>query len=639
MAGVSIIDIIQEEVRQGVTGDRNYYKKLRYYFKLVTKDNAGPTGGLGQALFALPLNPESFEYDCPFASELSPGQDQGMTIENSGIVLGTIRIQASMAFNLRKVKDDCFSPGAPRFGSLLSQEEDFGKPISGQLHMWRLFGRLFDAYSNLKKDAETASETRLEFHSLKDDLHLAVEPRRVRISRNSGDKSRLGYAYSIELDVYGQAEKNDLDALLMTDEKSLFKQIMSNVANVRRMVRGVSAAIDDMTAALGEIKRTFSAVTGIVGDLKAIVSSAEDLVAGVKDFCDIPQETFRSVVSGVEDMRAAFSASLGSEIELDPNKYRSFYKVTRMLSNLEDTVDQLMVFTDWQRRRTWSAAVDALNNKMSPNANLTSAQLQAIADKAAAATDAPGTKTIDNTFGGPYSPGDAQRAQLPDQNTPNLGGGQYRGYREVQLTQGDTLESLAMRHLRDAGRWREIAMINRLRPPYISGRARIPGTKAVGDPILIPIVSSMSPVPSASLGSSSLSESQIEALYGIDLKLRQLGTGRWDWIVDYAHGSIDLQLVSKLDNLIQGLETRLRTERWTDLCFPSVGLPVLVGDKSFGATWMEARAAFQGQVLSDPRIRDVRNISFKVDLDVLEVIIYARPVGSDTGRTIPLTLE
>ena len=100
-----------------------------------------------------------------------------------------------------------------------------------------------------------------------------------------------------------------------------------------------------------------------------------------------------------------------------------------------------------------------------------------------------------------------------------------------------------------------------------------------------------------------------------------------------------MQLVSKLDNLIQGLETRLRTERWTDLCFPSVGLPVLVGDKSFGATWMEARAAFQGQVLSDPRIRDVRNISFKVDLDVLEVIIYARPVGSDTGRTIPLTLE
>src|SRR6185312_10836236 len=59
------------------------------------------------------------------------------------------------------------------------------------------------------------------------------------------------------------------------------------------------------------------------------------------------------------------------------------------------------------------------------------------------------------------------------------------GYRYVQILQGDTLQRIALRELKDASRWPDLITINDLSFPYIAANGS-DGVKAYGDSILVP---------------------------------------------------------------------------------------------------------------------------------------------------------
>ena len=630
----SLIATIKEMVREGATGDENFYKSLPYYFKLHTEPNKGPTGLSGEAMFPLPMAPQVFEYDLPFAAEISPAQEGGVVVEEAGIVIGSIKLQGTTGWKLRKSKDTSFPPGQPRFASLLCLNETTGQPISGQMALWRLLGRCFDAYSELKKDPQTGPKTRLEFHSIKEKLHLEVIPRSARVTRDKGNH-RLTYGYAFELDVIGPAkEPSLLDLLALEDETSWFNNIMDTIKAVRKMARGIAAAIDDLTAIVNNIKNTITSIANIISDVTSILNAANDFLDGVKSFVDIPAQFTNNVLAMVA--AAGQEAEVLSAVDLNN---RGFFYVCQTFKALEDDLIGLDVQARLLARKDWENKITDLSKRMAKHGHLSAEEKEAIADLAEKAAAAQGCMRVQDAFGSGVRPGDAKRIEEGDEN-PDMQPGQYHGFTEVVVGQGDTIESLANRYLGDPARAREIAIINRLKHPYVSsGRARIPGTKAYGDPILIPAARDMGRARAMHRGDPADGASQAATLMGIDVKTARVGWHVWGWLVDTAHGSVDVQSISGIDNLVQGLENRMRTEHGTDLCFPAVGLTDFVGSKSAGDIWMEAYASVARQVKADPRIDQVAGVEFAVEQDVLEITVRARPIGYDSSRPIPLVVE
>ena len=69
----SLLDVIQEEYRQKQLNDGRYKEKGAFIFVLNGPPGEGPLDPLlGYATFPLVINPESFEYQLPFASEITP---------------------------------------------------------------------------------------------------------------------------------------------------------------------------------------------------------------------------------------------------------------------------------------------------------------------------------------------------------------------------------------------------------------------------------------------------------------------------------------------------------------------------------------------------------------------------------------
>lgn len=626
MSQVNLIEYIIEQVRQGRTGDTEYYKSLRYAFQLVTQLGHGSTGTTGRAFFPLPINPQVFEYDMPFAGESYPLQESGVLSEEGGICIGHIRLEATTGQQLRRNKDTSMPALGPFTGSLSGMTMP-GELLSGQMALWRLLGRCFDTYSELKKDPTVAAVTWLEFHNIKDRVHLQVVPRLIRVPRNVSD-ARVIYRYHIELDVVGEAPvPSATDLALLSDEQSILGTINDAIQTMRGAWGQLKAVVDDVVAAADAMARTITNLAGIVDDLLAVTTAVEDLVTGKYSFINCPEALMIDLLA---DLEAA--ETIANQQDAWPPKAK------RIWATATDQVESVIVAARGLAREPWDARAERHIQRIQKHANLTDTEKTSIATMSAKATTSGGRMTTQQTFGGPWTPGDAMRSEGADPS-PSLTPGRYTGYQEARISGADTLESLATRYLKDPARWRDIAVINDLRPPYVAYGARLPHTVIVGDTVLIPIAKPTQPGAILSRGNTAGGSSQIEAAMGRDVRLVDLGHHRYGWVIDEAHGSVDLQYVEGIPNLVQGLGTRLRTERGTNANFPTLGVPRLEGKKAFAQLWMEARYAVHQTILEDPRIATIRGIQIEIQNQVVVLNIDAQPVGFDTSRPIPVILK
>ena len=620
----NIADIILEYYRQASTGDTEFYKILPYVFKLITKPGHGPTGQYdGEALFPLPIAPTDYSYDMDFAVELS-AQDRGLIAEEGGIIMGQIHMAGTMGFKLKSISDTSFIGGARSFTGMLPSEEGRGQKVSGQMHLWRLLGRCFDCYSELKKDPETAPYTRMELHVLKDRLHLAVVPRKVRIIRNPSPY-RVTYGYEIEVTVVGEAsELNAFELTAIGDDKSIWERIKGYVADARKYMRALQSTIDDIRACVGDFKRFVSNIGGILGDMSRVVSSVSDFVNGEMGFI---QETKSGLLSLASDLETALGV-VGPAVALGQLPR----DVARSVADGLDALEGVITACRGSFKNDWDMKAMQHATKVQPNKRLTDEEKTTIQTT----SEATG-QTAQNVFSARFKPGDAQRLLVSDP-IPAMLRGKYAGYKEVAVNRGDSLETLAIKYLGDPNAWRDIAAINNLRPPFLSGSTRLPNSKMIGDPIIIPLQRAVAPVPTMGQGNSGTGGSQIETLMGKDIRLELLSNGLWDWYCDDGHGAVDIQTIGGLPNLVQGLETRLRTDLGTNPQFPADGLPPMVGQKSTFQLYLEARFALEKQVLADPRINRVVSATFEVVNDAVTCNVVAQPVGYDTNRIVPLQI-
>lgn len=179
---------------------------------------------------------------------------------------------------------------------------------------------------------------------------------------------------------------------------------------------------------------------------------------------------------------------------------------------------------------------------------------------------------------------------------------------------GDTLQGIAARMLGGAGRWRDIAVINGLTPPYVS-LAGLPGTVGPGDKLVLPADATQS----EQMQGAAQSDDERE-FYGVDFAIDR--NGRMP--VEPGEYPADVQYVSGEQCVRQGLEITFRTTQGDDVYQPWFGVPAAVGDPSYEDAGL-VLAQLVDQVLIDDRIAAVRretaeesagsiNVSFDIHL-------------------------
>lgn len=609
----SPIALAKERARQEVTGDDKFFKKLIYYFELrVPSDIMSGVGAGFQASFLFPfmLNPKMIKMSEPFTVELTPTQGGGLFVEENGIIMREITITGDTGFKPRNLK------GSPGFvlSALKTEKRSFGRELSpyvyaalsGQKHFQYLQDAVFRTYADLKRDPETAEKTQLIFHNPRDDEHWLVVPREFSGERTS-DKP-VHYPYTIQLTAVDIAEELNAD---FSEDKGLLDQLKDVIRQVKQAIDLVQGAINDITAIVDEIERFVKDVGKIIDAVGDVIGAATDFVEGAKDLIESPLGVLDSVSGLVDDSMELVEAvdAAGDAAASLPDNVRQKFR------QIGDGLDRIASYP-LAFERSAAARMRLLKQQQELLASVSRDR-----QNEALETSPPNTLEATRNLGTTVTQGDAISAR----GTIAVGRGveAYTSTREISIAQGDTLTSLAAKHLGDARLWQHIAVTNGMKPPFLNEIADVsladedvlPGTLTIGDKILIPnFARPPEQQPLLPILGVRVDEPPENRFLGTDFKLADVssrpGAPVFDWEVDVEGGSTDAKHVSGIDNVSQGLLTRLSTERGTNKLYTNMGLERVVGTNFIGVDLEMGQFRIIQCVSADPRVAAVRGVRF-----------------------------
>jgi hypothetical protein len=604
---------IEEDVRQGITKDDKFLRHdLLYFFELSVPGDATLLGTPASFAFPLVLNPEEISLEEPFAVQETETQGGGLFVEENGIVKRILRIKGHTGFRPRTfLGDAAIGQNVKREKrSYTRQFPVFPKAkLSGQRHFQFLQDAVFRTYADLKQDPALSEQVELNFHNPRDDEHWRVIPRRFRLSRSAGDKTRHMYGYEIELLVVGTADENNRE---FSEDKSWLDSVKDALRAVNSAINMVSAGIRELTAVVSEIRGLISNIDTIIGNAIAIVGAAEDFVNGVTDLITAPIDLVSNTTNQVSN-----ALSIVSSVTSIPDAVKS------SIRSMNDGFDRLASHPELFQQES-----DRQLERIKANQEFSTSSQSRLAE---AAANPPTTLKGYQDLGTTNLPGDILRARA------ELGIGRqlqkFQSATVYNVKGGDTLPNLAARFLGDARKWRTIAVINNLSFPYLSEQGQ-PGTKRIGDELLMPSLSkapiqrTLVPI----LGASP-DEPAASRFLGTDFAIEDVSpSGRlqklFDIPIDVEGGSTDVKLVSGVPNLVQACLQRLTTERGTDHLYGRMGRKRTIGS---GIPPLDRElSAFRvtEAVAADPRIASIQNVRLtESSADVLDVEFDAEVRG------------
>lgn len=609
----SALNTIREMQRQKATGDTKFCKHMLMFFELRIPEGLGTAVGT-TFLFPLMLSPESYSLDEPFALDATPTQGGGVYAEEHGIVQRVIRLSGTTGFAPKPMQGN--GPGA--LAAITPAKRSYTRSLpasvleslSGQRHFQYLQDAVFRTYGDLKRDPTTAEKTKLFFHIPKDDEHWLVLPQRFQLSRSVG-AGRTLYHYEIELLAIDRAVATNLD---VSEDTSWMSKMMNAVAMVKTGIALAQGAIDDLTNVVNEIKKALMSVVAVIDGVKNVITAAENFVTGVTDLIDVPLATIESLHEMIDE-----GSRLG-HMDVDAIIMEKWLQ----LGDALDLIGAHAEVFEPDGATTLTSTAQQTNPLVSQSAAIAAAQ--------AAPTTVAGYVDLGTglTLGEATQANAAQTFAAPEPP-------RYRSSRQVRLQSGDTLASLAARYLGDARRWQDIAAINGLLPPFTETAASadlatadettLPGVRGIGDKILVPSTSKgMRDLPNPVVLGARADESTDVRLLGRDFKLSavteisQPGNLLYDVPIDVEGGSTDVLLISGRDNLAQGLVSRLSTERGTDLLYLGLGMERVIGTKHATTDLELVRYRAQQALQQDPRIANVRRVTFLGVDDGTEIV-------------------
>lgn len=575
----------------------------------VTVHNADPANR-GSKWFQFPTPPQSYNLTETGATVIVPTQMGGKFVESQGCIFRDIRLSGTVGIRPNPVGSNLLPEGLteatgltlskPKALSMLSND-DRGldpKEITGFDDIMFL-RNIFRGYWDSKKSNELARSIVMVWFYAKDSDIFIVEPMSFSVTKDRSNP--MSYTYDITLRTL---YRYDFQVKFEKDPVTIWGQISNAVSFVQ-------AAMGDIATALTEISNMIEYVATLPLKIaNAVVGMARSVMGAFSTLVNVGARISAAYERGL--------SSLGSA-SADMRKYSAAKENARSIgigskvftTNIPSSPDGIPLV------QTTAAAFSIHKNQV-VRAAMT---LQRVAERALS-IDALFTqpkqivvedyKRSYNKLGEQFnggSPLNVNNIRIPSSAT------------EQTIMGNETIRGIAKRYLGDESYWKMIAIINKLKAPYISTTRR-DGVLAYGDKILIPKRAEQGDFTNVqenmSTDSSSETMSPMLRKYGRDLRLADgsLGTDFADLQVN-SRG--DLDVVDGVANVNQALMIKLSTEQGELATHPTFGAKYPIGSKLSLPQLQEFTLNTRRTLLSDPRIERIDSLKSYGDGDTIRM--------------------
>lgn len=609
---MSFLEEIREAKRRIDANDGWYFTDQPYVLEL--RSVAGVSGLPADSVFMiLPLGPENYKVSRVFRQSVTPTLG-GIVAEERGLlwciltVSGTFGLKPKFSVDTSIVPDPTFIAPA-------------GGKLSGPAWTRRMLRNYFDKYGMLKADPVTASETELVWHDTKTGDSWVVVPETVDLDRDSGRRAQ--YPWSFQLKTLGRDEQR-VPKPSRSDLSAIGKAAQA-IAEVNKGLALVNSAIQEGSAFLGEVRFYVASIDSVVDKLSTIADSASSFVDGVEDTISVGASFISSTAGALQS-----TLDLMETVDELPTAIRQNYQMA--LDGLHQIGAQQAAFGQSYTEATQpiaNAEAGASRGATTVAEDGSQTQLEAL--------ESQGPSTSVSEF-------ERSEGRSSDQSLVNSGAldagrtfSNYSGFRDYVIKSVDTLASIAAKLLGDGSLWYDLAIVNDLKPPYLSA-SKLPGTVWVGDTIAVPVTDPGS-VNAVVAGQGS---DPGEELLGVDIALKETSAsqpGRPSVDIAWDERTLrDVKLIRGFDNLAQALQMRLWTERGSLPLSPGYGIRRTIGLKSTAAFLTLLRINYEQTMRQDSRVRGIGRIQFEPAGDLIEVQLDVIPKGASTSRAVSTSI-
>lgn len=554
--------------------DKNWKSSRDYAFQVYEVDDNNNLKDAGSwKEYRLQINPQDLQQDEIFAIEVTP-TFRGVMVEHQGSVLKDITISGTTGVSpMRREGGALLDSGRPILQSGISGYEEF--------HELRSY---FRVYVEAKRDSIRASKLRMVFKNFKDSEFLFVEPQRFTMRRSSSRP--FMYDYSISLKGIGVAS-------VTPKGPNLFESIDNMLENVQNYFDTATKIINGSIGIITRFQRDVSAT--LLGPLRSI--------------------------------QQAISAVRGG------GNLLSTYSITRK------TIDDLRVI------------VGKIRNDLSDGFGINMSAFNTFAGRSATLAAAPGRdptyqeRRVLNAMN-LITRGlilISRQNDLFEEDVFTINSGVLSTYnnsisldtpqtvRQSSILGSDNIQTIAAREMGDADKYREIILLNNLKPPYISA-AGGNGVLKPGDKILIPQQQANLDTGVLKNKGYNISKGMGEAEIGLGVDIR---------ITDQGDLSIsntkDLDLLAGNANMAQAITLKLLIEQGGLKRHLEIGTNLQIGSK--GEDLSEIRSQIVSSFTSDPRIESLPFIELKRNGGTVQINAVVKMKALDQPVPLPITLN
>jgi len=530
--------------------------------------------------FRLQINPQELTQDEIFAIEVTP-TFRGVVVEHHGQILKDIMISGTTGKTPKSREGGSVKgTGRPILASGHSGFEEF--------HELRSYIR---AYVEQKRiDDRNEGELRLVFRNFKDSEFLFVEPQKFTMKRSS-QRATL-YDYVIQLKAIGVADAPDK---AKGDNFGLLGDIFDVLETATDAINTATATIQ---ASIGLLRRAEQNIENkILGPLIAINNAALAIKGGANSLFGEHGVTRRSV------------EKLKVEIERVENNMGDL--LGRDMGPFNLLTGRVPTLSGVSGRQSTASELKALNGLQKAKRGLTMLLSE---DELFTADSSRRNEGVESIFGG--------KITIPRANSA----------RAVTIDGQDNIQSLAARELGDPDRFREIVLLNNLKPPYIDvlGGA---GILKPGDKVLLPKQSQQE-----STGVKKNKEFNITKLLneteknlGVDIRLNKNN--------DIAVANTnDLDLIAGVENLSQAVLVRLNLEPGSLKRHLGIGTGLAIGSKATSDRLTEIRNNIVSSFGSDLRISNIPFIEVRQEGNATIINLILKIKNLDQPIPLPITV-
>jgi hypothetical protein len=493
-----------------------------YVFDVVKAYPNGKTEvAPGWQPFRLQINPQELSQDEIFAIEVTP-TFRGVIVEHHGTVLKDINISGTTGI----------SPNAREGG----KKKNSGDPVLASGHSgYQEFHELrsyFRAYVESKRldNREDGKELRMVFRNLKDQENLFVEPQKFSMKRSSSRP--FLYDYQIALKGIGVADA-------VSDSQSGLDRFLNTIDTVIAAADYIQYGAQIIQGGIGILRRTERDITSAILTPLQNINAALRAIEGGREAFLGPFGITRRFVQNIKNELERIEDNFNDLLGRDTSAYNS-------MKNRAPTIQG-------QLRESTFTEIQILNGISFAKRGV----VKILAEKSLFEES-----IVDEA--------DFVRDIYADQ----LNISEISASQSATILGDDTIQTIAARALGDPDRFKEIILLNGLKPPYVS-EAGGQGVLKPGDPIILPTTQNSPRMGVRRNIDYNITRflSETEKNFGVDIRV----TEDYDFAIS---NTKDLDLVAGIGNMSQAVLIRLYLEPRSLKRHPQIGTDLQIGEKA-----------------------------------------------------------